>query len=116
MSVTPQAIATQFLESYYANFRSNRALLQNFYNENSVLKWEREEYKGPAQIGECFQKMSAGQLDFPSIDSEVQVAAGNGLLILVTGEPSKRNFESSPRQDMSLLTEDLLLALVRFLC
>eukprot|EP01056_Protomagalhaensia_sp_Gyna25_P002091 Protomagalhaensia_sp_Gyna_25__2090@NODE_2124_length_1274_cov_593_144130_g1757_i0_p2_GENE_NODE_2124_length_1274_cov_593_144130_g1757_i0NODE_2124_length_1274_cov_593_144130_g1757_i0_p2_ORF_typecomplete_len156_score20_55NTF2/PF02136_20/6_1e21DUF3546/PF12066_8/0_0063SnoaL_2/PF12680_7/0_0071Mtr2/PF10429_9/0_025Terminase_GpA/PF05876_12/0_069_NODE_2124_length_1274_cov_593_144130_g1757_i08051221 len=85
MAVSPDQIATQFLEAYYAAFRADRTQMQRFYNEHSTLKWEKDEYRGPEAIGQCFQKISARTLDFPSIESAVQVTAGNGLLILVTG-------------------------------
>eukprot|EP01053_Blabericola_migrator_P003980 Blabericola_migrator_1__3979@NODE_2204_length_3128_cov_216_193074_g1388_i0_p2_GENE_NODE_2204_length_3128_cov_216_193074_g1388_i0NODE_2204_length_3128_cov_216_193074_g1388_i0_p2_ORF_typecomplete_len125_score16_96NTF2/PF02136_20/6_4e24Mtr2/PF10429_9/0_027SnoaL_2/PF12680_7/0_052_NODE_2204_length_3128_cov_216_193074_g1388_i0202576 len=85
MSVSPEQIATQFLETYYAAFRSDRSMMKRFYNENSVLRWEKDDYRGPENIGECFQKISARTVDFPSIESAIQVVPGNGLLILVTG-------------------------------
>eukprot|EP01055_Gregarina_sp_Pseudo9_P003963 Gregarina_sp_Pseudo_9__3962@NODE_4105_length_485_cov_303_000000_g3776_i0_p1_GENE_NODE_4105_length_485_cov_303_000000_g3776_i0NODE_4105_length_485_cov_303_000000_g3776_i0_p1_ORF_typecomplete_len142_score20_66NTF2/PF02136_20/3_7e22Mtr2/PF10429_9/0_016DUF4518/PF15008_6/0_01_NODE_4105_length_485_cov_303_000000_g3776_i060434 len=85
MALDVQTLATQFLENYYAALSSNRACLATFYNDNSTLNWEQRVYKGTSEIGECFGKMSAGGLQFPNIEKEVQITPGNGVLILVTG-------------------------------
>eukprot|EP01057_Protomagalhaensia_wolfi_P001510 Protomagalhaensia_wolfi_Nauph_80__1509@NODE_1916_length_1280_cov_406_534247_g1500_i0_p2_GENE_NODE_1916_length_1280_cov_406_534247_g1500_i0NODE_1916_length_1280_cov_406_534247_g1500_i0_p2_ORF_typecomplete_len165_score17_20NTF2/PF02136_20/2_3e21DUF3546/PF12066_8/0_0065Terminase_GpA/PF05876_12/0_034SnoaL_2/PF12680_7/0_2_NODE_1916_length_1280_cov_406_534247_g1500_i073495 len=100
MAVSPDQIATQFLEAYYAAFRADRTQMQRFYNEHSTLKWEKDEYRGPEAIGQCFQKISARTLDFPSIESAVQVTAGNGLLILVTGK-QRHSYSSQEESSQS---------------
>lgn len=80
-----QVVGSQFLEAYYNAFRTNRASLRDFYNAASTLSWEKRKYVGQAEIATCFDRISAVQLDYVHIDSEIQVTHGGGLLILVTG-------------------------------
>jgi hypothetical protein len=63
MAVDFQTLGSQFVQFYYATFDTNRAGLMSLYNEESMLSFEGEQFKGLAAIQ---QKLAEG-LSFATV-------------------------------------------------
>jgi hypothetical protein len=59
------AIAKQFLDTYYQTMSSNRMNALAFYNDNSCMSYEGDHYKGLKAIGEKLQSINYGKVRDP---------------------------------------------------
>ncbi|KAF9954311.1 Nuclear transport factor 2 [Mortierella alpina] len=78
-------IVSQFTESYYSHFDSNRAGLATFYRDSSVLSFEGDEFRGAPSI---VSKLAG--LPFSSVRHSIRTVASldmdPDILVLVAGQ------------------------------
>ncbi|XP_065915525.1 nuclear transport factor 2-like [Dysidea avara] len=86
MAVDAEAIANQFVQSYYAVFDSNRSQLAAFYTEQSILSFEGTKFQGPQAIGEKLKGLPFTVVQHAVSTIDAQINPAGLLLVHVVGQ------------------------------
>jgi Nuclear transport factor 2 (NTF2) domain len=80
------SIGLQFVQYYYNLFQTNRSELHTLFNEQSMLSFEGEHFKGVAQIIQKFQSLGVQTIVHQILTHDVQPSSSpGGIIVFVTG-------------------------------
>lgn len=80
-------LGLQFVEYYYNLFQTNRAGLAVLFNNDSMLSFEGEHFKGSAQIIQKFQSLGMQTIAHQILTHDVQPSSTPGsIVVFVTGQ------------------------------
>jgi hypothetical protein len=85
----------QFAQQYYQTYSTNKANLVGVYRADSTHSFEGQVVRGPAEIAAKLAIMPSGQIVPKTIDVHPVTAAGDVVLVHVTGEMTFEG-ESNP--------------------